>query len=65
MALRLDRPFGDATSGMYAANASALPLLGQPYESGAPEVGHAASLAAGRTLRSAMIPAVSRARPPA
>jgi hypothetical protein len=38
MALRLDRPFGDATSGMYAANAAALPLLGQPYESGAPEV---------------------------
>ena len=38
MALRLDRPFGDATSGMYAANAAALPLLGRPYESGAPEV---------------------------
>jgi glycosyltransferase involved in cell wall biosynthesis len=31
-------PFADATSGMYAANASALELLGEPYESGAPEV---------------------------
>ena len=34
----LGRPFHDATSGMYAANASALPVLGRPYESGAPEV---------------------------
>jgi glycosyltransferase involved in cell wall biosynthesis len=38
MALRLGRPFGDATSGMYAANARALPLLAEPYTSGAPEV---------------------------
>jgi glycosyltransferase involved in cell wall biosynthesis len=38
MALRLGRPFGDATSGMYAANAKALPLLAEPYTSGAPEV---------------------------
>src|SRR5207247_2017546 len=38
MALRLGRPFGDATSGMYAANARALPLLAVPYTSGAPEV---------------------------
>ena len=29
-------PFGDATSGMYAANATALPLLAEPYTSGAP-----------------------------
>jgi glycosyltransferase involved in cell wall biosynthesis len=38
MALRLDRPFGDATSGMYAVNDRALPLLAKPYETGAPEV---------------------------
>ena len=38
MATRLKRPFGDATSGMYAVNASALPLLAKPYTSRAPEV---------------------------
>jgi glycosyltransferase involved in cell wall biosynthesis len=38
MTLRLDRPFGDATSGMYAVNAAAAQLLAEPYESGAPEV---------------------------
>ena len=38
MAFRLGRPFGDATSGMYAVNARALPLLAEPYASGAPEV---------------------------
>jgi glycosyltransferase involved in cell wall biosynthesis len=36
--LVLRRPFLDATSGMYAANAKALPLLAEPYTSGAPEV---------------------------
>ena len=34
----LRRPFGDATSGLYAVNAKALPFLAQPYTSGAPEV---------------------------
>jgi glycosyltransferase involved in cell wall biosynthesis len=34
----LDRPFHDATSGLYAANARALPVLARPYTSGAPEV---------------------------
>jgi len=34
----LGKRFADATSGMYAANAKALPLLAEPYESGAPEV---------------------------
>jgi len=34
----LGRPFRDATSGMYAANAAAMPVLAEPYESGAPEV---------------------------
>jgi hypothetical protein len=38
MALVLRRPFGDATSGLYAVNAAALPVLAQPYRSGAPEV---------------------------
>ena len=38
LAFRLGRPFADATSGMYAANAKAFPLLAQPYTSGAPEV---------------------------
>jgi glycosyltransferase involved in cell wall biosynthesis len=36
--LVLDRPFHDATSGMYAVNARALPILARPYTSGAPEV---------------------------
>jgi glycosyltransferase involved in cell wall biosynthesis len=34
----LGRPFLDATSGMYAANRRAMPALGAPYASGAPEV---------------------------
>ena len=34
----LGRPFHDATSGMYAANREAMPALGKPYSSGAPEV---------------------------
>ena len=38
MRVRLGTPFADATSGMYAVNAKALPLLAQPYSSGAPEV---------------------------
>jgi hypothetical protein len=35
---QLGRPFGDATSGMYAAAATAFPVLAQPYTTGAPEV---------------------------
>jgi glycosyltransferase involved in cell wall biosynthesis len=38
MRWRLDRPMMDATSGMYAVNSRALPLLAQAYEAGAPEV---------------------------
>jgi hypothetical protein len=34
----LRQPFADATSGLYAVNAKALPLLAEPYTSGAPEV---------------------------
>ena len=35
---RLERPMMDATSGLYAVNERALPLLSRPYSSGAPEV---------------------------
>jgi hypothetical protein len=38
MAVALGKPFLDATSGMYAANAAALPVLAEPYTSEAPEV---------------------------
>ena len=38
LAVPLGKRFADPTSGMYAANAKALPLLSEPYESGAPEV---------------------------
>jgi glycosyltransferase involved in cell wall biosynthesis len=38
MRIALRRPFHDATSGMYAANAKALPVLARPYTSQAPEV---------------------------
>jgi glycosyltransferase involved in cell wall biosynthesis len=38
MKLALGRSFGDATSGLYAVNAKALPLLAETYTSRAPEV---------------------------
>jgi glycosyltransferase involved in cell wall biosynthesis len=38
MKLVLRRPFGDATSGLYAVNAKALPLLAETFVSRAPEV---------------------------
>jgi glycosyltransferase involved in cell wall biosynthesis len=38
MQVALERPFHDATSGMYAVNARAMQTLARPYESGAPEV---------------------------
>jgi glycosyltransferase involved in cell wall biosynthesis len=38
MTVALRRPFGDATSGLYAVDAKALPYLGEPYTSRAPEV---------------------------
>jgi glycosyltransferase involved in cell wall biosynthesis len=38
MKVALRRPFLDATSGMYAANARALPVLARPYTTEAPEV---------------------------
>ena len=38
MTLALGRTFGDATSGLYAVNVKALPLLAEPFTSRAPEV---------------------------
>jgi len=38
MAPVLGRTFGDATSGLYAVNAKALPLLAEPFTTEAPEV---------------------------
>ena len=42
MKLALGRPFGDATSGLYAVNAAALPLLAETFTSGqiAARLGH-------------------------
>jgi glycosyltransferase involved in cell wall biosynthesis len=38
MKIALRRPFADATSGLYAVNAAALPLLAEPFRTEAPEV---------------------------
>ena len=38
MRVALRRPFADATSGLYAVNAAALPLLAEPFRTEAPEV---------------------------
>jgi glycosyltransferase involved in cell wall biosynthesis len=38
MKLVLRRPFADATSGLYAVNAKALPVLAEPFTTEAPEV---------------------------
>jgi glycosyltransferase involved in cell wall biosynthesis len=38
MHVRLGRPFHDPTSGMAAVNAVAMPVMAEPYASGAPEV---------------------------
>jgi hypothetical protein len=38
MALSLGSPFADATSGLYAVDSKALPLLAVPFTSRAPEV---------------------------
>ena len=38
MAPVLGRPFGDATSGLWAVNAKALPVLAKPFTTEAPEV---------------------------
>jgi glycosyltransferase involved in cell wall biosynthesis len=61
MRIALGRPFNDATSGLYAANAKALPALSQPYESGAPEV-EALLRLDDEGLRVAEVPVDMRAR---
>jgi glycosyltransferase involved in cell wall biosynthesis len=38
MKISLGRPVGDATSGLYAVNAKALPVLAEPFRTEAPEV---------------------------
>jgi glycosyltransferase involved in cell wall biosynthesis len=38
MGATLGRPFADATSGLYAVNAKALPILAEPFRTEAPEV---------------------------
>jgi glycosyltransferase involved in cell wall biosynthesis len=38
MKIVLRRPFADATSGLYAVNAAALPFLAEPFRTEAPEV---------------------------
>src|SRR5829696_4615766 len=61
MRIALGRPFNDATSGLYAASAKALPLLAEPYTSGAPEVQALLRLHE-RGLRVAEVPVDMRAR---
>jgi glycosyltransferase involved in cell wall biosynthesis len=46
MRWRLDRPLMDATSGLYAVNEKAMPILAEPYQAGAPEVEGLTRLAA-------------------
>jgi hypothetical protein len=46
MHLRLGNPMMDATSGMYAVNEKAMPILAEPYAAGAPEVEGLTRLAA-------------------
>jgi glycosyltransferase involved in cell wall biosynthesis len=46
MRWRLDRPLMDATSGLYAVNERAMPILAEPYQAGAPEVEGLTRLAA-------------------
>jgi glycosyltransferase involved in cell wall biosynthesis len=61
MKLVLRRPFGDATSGLYAVNAKALPLLAQTFVSGAPEV-EALIRVANAGLRLEEVPVTMEAR---
>jgi glycosyltransferase involved in cell wall biosynthesis len=61
MKLVLRRPFGDATSGLYAVNAKALPLLAEPFISGAPEV-EALVRIADAGLRLCEVPVMMEAR---
>jgi glycosyltransferase involved in cell wall biosynthesis len=62
MKLALGRTFGDATSGLYAVNGRALPLLAVPYTSRAPEVEALVRIArAGLTLEEVPVTMEARA----
>jgi glycosyltransferase involved in cell wall biosynthesis len=61
MRLALGRSFGDATSGLYAVNAKALPLLAETYTSRAPEV-EALVRVANAGLRFEEVPVTMEAR---
>ncbi len=61
MKLVLGHPFGDATSGLYAVNSKALPLLAETFASGAPEV-EALIRVADAGLRLAEVPVSMEAR---
>jgi len=61
MRVALGRSFNDATSGLYAASANALPVLAEPYSTGAPEV-EALLRLHDRGLRVLEVPVDMRAR---
>jgi glycosyltransferase involved in cell wall biosynthesis len=61
MKLVLGHSFGDATSGLYAVNAKALPLLAETFASGAPEVEALIRIAAAG-LRLSEVPVTMEAR---
>lgn len=62
MGVVLRQPFADATSGLYAVNAKALPLLARPYTSRAPEVEALIRVVgAGLTLREVPVNMAERA----
>ena len=61
IAVVLHRPFLDATSGMYAVNARAMPVLARPYTTEAPEVEALLRLAEAR-LRVDEVPVDMRPR---
>ena len=61
MQWRLGGPMMDATSGMYAVNQKAMPILAEPYNAGAPEVEGLTRLAAAG-LRIAEVPVDMRER---
>ena len=62
MAIGLGRSFADATSGLYAVNAKALPVLAEEYTSGAPEVEGLLRLAeAGLTVEEVPVDMLERA----
>src|SRR5262245_51427628 len=58
---RLGGPMMDATSGMYAVNEKAMPILAEPYQAGAPEVEGLTRLAAAG-LKVAEVPVDMRER---